>query len=797
MSAMAPPAAAAAVAATRISQRILQYNAASVGVAAARKQIQQLDEEAVMILERKEQAKQRLDSEMRVRQERLGDWSYHGAWLAAHLQWQADTRAALRKQVTPESACHFWMSPLKLLTFRERTSASATVVGFAQLAADSQLLDQIVEEDREAFDRVSLKISFPPRCPTVEERQRMTMADHQRMTREHLENTLAFEREVIMHAFAQILDNLWCPHVVAPLADWHCMRDGGLDISLGQSRAHTLYQNAIHSLTTDSTLDIKIDPKRAGTHTLVMERGTCSLGQLFQKLLAPEAAPITDQEWYGLFFQCYYTLACLYRMGIRGNDSHCDNWLVRILSAPEDLYYLIPLAVEPTSPTLVHLRTRYIIKSFDYDRASAYFPHVHRNLGLDFRWCAAAGECSGMYSNDDTAGFTLNAIYRIFKYGYDKKENEWHNEYAEERMNTIIFALSSEKIFERFVLRKRPNELTQLWPHKARQLMAQLSAPSNNNNNNRQEKEEAAEYRDMLAAIKSPEDAMRAMIEHEMVTVEPPGTLLPADYALPRPFSLPPQKIIRLSQPKLITLGKHEHTLYATTPPLELMSTTLSARELTLNDFEAAVKGVGDLYWTRTFATWQAELEEDRLETPWRWQQAAAELWTHIAHSNPPKPFPSLRDQRALLVACLTLTCPMFVGMTSDARNQLRIMLAHSQQPLQVERIIAAESFIWSFFDEQLPVDVPGLYDEEEEEEEEYIERDYDFDEYDDDDDEEDEQQSEPQPHVNHVVETYTTPLLPRPAASQDFPPSPPPAPFKHRPTFAPTLLLPSRNMKK
>jgi len=627
------------------------------------------------------------------------NWTYQGAWLAAHLHWQFSTREDLKREATPESACRFALSPLKTVEFREHTSSSATITGFAQIPAHQELLEAVLPEDRDAFDRVSLKISFP--------RYSVDSASD-------LDGMLDFEREVIYTTFSQLLDNLWCPHVVAPLVDWHC-RAHRLHVSDDATdRTEVLFESVLRKMEREhasSPSPINVN-KQGGAHTLVMERGTDVFSSLLRSMnpswtpgvqripgatMSPPTTRLSDDEFYGLFFQCYYALSCFARLGIRHNDLHMRNILYRKLAAPEDLYYEVHMGGAGTPPRLFHLRTRYILKFFDMDHGSVYAPHVQRNTALDMYFCERAGECSGLYSVGDVAGFTLGALYMLATGASPDKGRHWHDPVMRTRIANLTDAVFYSPAFTRFGWNRRSREDSHHWRYEATQLSQQADL---DDTTTRQA------YERMLDnTSKTAEECMSALFTHGLLRFEPAGARPPSSYPVPKPFHLPPQVVIHLRRPRLTSLAPDEISRYRKKgavkylPALEPDGLALD-RERMSNIIEFT----HNMHWNRAFSRWRQELVEDRVPSSrWEWPDAAYTLWLAF---QPDRVKPSVRE--CLFRSCLTLTCPMFYGMSREFRRFFRAEVGGAK--FSEDDMIAAESCIWEKFAGRLPVKIPFLY---------------------------------------------------------------------------------------
>src|SRR5207253_2919906 len=98
---------------------------------------------------------------------------------------------------------------------------------------------------------------------------------------------------------------------------------------------------------------------------------------LFEQISDGYALEFTENDFVCILTQLYWTLCCFERFGISHNDLHLENILLKIISKPEVLSFLFE-EIDHTW-TLVRLQTRYLVKIYDMDQASATFPGVSRN----------------------------------------------------------------------------------------------------------------------------------------------------------------------------------------------------------------------------------------------------------------------------------------------------------------------------------------------------------------------------------------------------------------------------------
>jgi hypothetical protein len=123
------------------------------------------------------------------------------------------------------------------------------------------------------------------------------------------------------------------------------------------------------------------------------------------------------EEFLSLIFQIYYTLLCFNRVLLRHNDIHLDNILIEELPEKMSIYFEVPKI------GIVKIKTKFLVKIYDYDRSSAINSKVERNSLLDFLVCELVGTCNKFNPKFDTFKITMD-LKHILSFEEDsRREN--------------------------------------------------------------------------------------------------------------------------------------------------------------------------------------------------------------------------------------------------------------------------------------------------------------------------------------------------------------------------------------
>lgn len=106
-------------------------------------------------------------------------------------------------------------------------------------------------------------------------------------------------------------------------------------------------------------------------HMLVVESGS---GKSLSALLKEEIIlPDQMRDLQNIVFQVMYTLHQMYLIGVKHNDLHIGNVWIRTLNKPIDIHYYHKNPTNDDQYAHVHIRTKYVVKLYDFDRSTFYY----------------------------------------------------------------------------------------------------------------------------------------------------------------------------------------------------------------------------------------------------------------------------------------------------------------------------------------------------------------------------------------------------------------------------------------
>ncbi len=149
---------------------------------------------------------------------------------------------------------------------------------------------------------------------------------------------------------------------------------------------------------------------------------------------------INDNELFGVVFQILWTLKCFSLVGLIHHDLHLDNIRIEYIPKGIELLYYLPTIVSKNSGKIVKIKTKYVVKIFDFDRATKFETKANnftkKNVSLE-EYCKKYCVCNDKYSN-----FDLYTILYILKLeSENKKLRNWCSKYLKNfKLDTKIKA---------------------------------------------------------------------------------------------------------------------------------------------------------------------------------------------------------------------------------------------------------------------------------------------------------------------------------------------------------------------
>jgi len=218
----------------------------------------------------------------------------------------------------------------------------------------------------------------------------------------------------------------------------------------------------------------------------------------------------------------------------------------------------------------------------------------------------------------------------------------------------------------------------------------------------------------IVGFAKRPAECLRELVDRRKVVVGDARAL--ETYAMGQAYSLPPQIVPALGKPRIQMLGSAH---YGNGKVKKLPASSSSMTRYEQKTFKDVYVGVtmllpdqdsstfrGLSQWHQIFGIWERELKEDRV--PMEWDNSAFQLVEAFNHTSSRFPA-SASARKALVCACLSLTCPMYYGLDVRLRGLLREALAG--EATTGAEVLQAEKLLWSSFQDELPVEIPLLYD--------------------------------------------------------------------------------------
>jgi serine/threonine protein kinase len=592
--------------------------------------------------------------------------SYNGEYIANYQQWRKTIVAELQSASTVDEI-------LAILTnlewFDRKSSTSSTIILFSTAHSKNQeqnfpFLNSLSDVDRKDFASVAIKVSFEPTKDNA------------------LATTLETERAIVRELFTLMYEHNYCNNITAYLG-WKTIDPR--QVMLHSFQPH--YADHEISLESASSSIFKSGYKPEIAHFLVLEYGNGgSLDDLFAdhhdfKKYIPE------NELVCILTQLYWTLSVFYRLGLRHNDLHLGNIILKALTKAETFTYVIDEDAGEKSAESLTLMTKYLVKIYDCDRASVYFPGVPRNTQLDVSLCPQRMDCNGIPNKDDVAW--LN--FRIASFLQKHKEHYpsiWKFLMAtlggEDNYNSV-FSVIWSKGWD--TVMKKKNLLTRI--HEDSKLQQ---------------------------SILNPFQCMKFVWSHFHIpitkNVDVSATMKKANY-----FHLPKQIVLKTDYPEKSFL-RSDHYQNVTTPfPLNKLFSTVN-RKLSPVSLEEFRKHLYFLEFENNesktskedgimLQLWVNELKMDHNEgeiKKFDWANAAWDLYMKF-HSE----FLQYTEHKQFINATFMLTCPMYYGLTRLMEKQILNDLnnAEPENPTIVKRM---ELLIWNRFNNVLPVQIPLLY---------------------------------------------------------------------------------------
>ena len=605
-------------------------------------------------------------------------------------------------------------SYLQNIRIHFKESASDTVVIFGHVR-DPPVVE-IEGADLKELQNVTLKVSFP--------------------SIQSYANNLVVERQIIGHVFRELLSNQHSPNVIAfyrdlfaptrlsmggpentqvvPILNRYCAKTGKSE----RKTLQAVYDQEVNKLLHPPRCQVERQQRSIQTdaqcHILMMEYvSTGSLGELFDVIWQSPLPQLSESDFVGLFVQVYHVLACFARKGMRHNDLHLDNLLVKVLQRHEELRYWYPVVVdgveqeEAQQQQLRVVQTRFLVKIYDMDRGTIY-DQVNRNMLDDTTFCLLGGECNLPSNKFDVAGFNMCALRALYRAVNNLPQ---FNPHLVNVVNRMIQLLRDQLIVTNNWNQFRATQYPQLW-------LREVEYPRINSM--------------ALVNVKTPIECLNMLAAAFPV----PGTSTATNSSTIPEFRLPAQEKLHLGHPRQEYLGPtYYRDIVAALPPSKWQTNlTGPATELFqkyLNHIAAHSKTSSNNMWAKMVRIWSQELALDAANyipptaseqyvPVASWTEAAASLWVSYTMKNRGKTY----TNPAALLAFLNLSCPMYYGMEDAVRREfinnwdaLARSSPHSPAAAVIavdanawKTVLSYELSIWNTLGTILPINIFQLY---------------------------------------------------------------------------------------
>lgn len=289
------------------------------------------------------------------------------AFLAYEKEWGRKVQDQFNEGVCDISKL---ITNIKVLTPQEKGSQSYSII------VTGNTMPTEVERKLGFSSNIVLKISFP--------------------NRDSRENGLQVEEQIYRVVTSMLLEQNHTPCLVRYLGT-------ATTESYKTLKLPSKYNSIIDKFITSSSASINTDKPPIILCTEM------SHGQTLYSWLHTKDR--NHQDIVMVMFQVFYTLNCFERVNLYHNDLHGGNIFVEEMPFPITMYFKI-------LGGYIRVITKYIPKIYDYDNASAFYPGVERNVGLDGYFCPKYSMCNFPPRMRDTYYTLLSFFSQTLDHSY-------------------------------------------------------------------------------------------------------------------------------------------------------------------------------------------------------------------------------------------------------------------------------------------------------------------------------------------------------------------------------------------
>jgi len=212
-------------------------------------------------------------------------------------------------------------------------------------------------------------------------------------------NSLAVEVAIYKNIITKLVNDRNTPNLMSYLGSYNCYNLLKFKVPELQAK----FNNELNNIGRERKYSLD------RSTLLFLER---SNGVTFEEWITKSTH--TENELLSIIFQVMYTLLCFKYVGLQHNDLHFQNIFIEDMGKERTLFY------SRGSSEVVALKTRYLVKIFDFDRGSCLHPAVPTNLELDFSYCKEYGTCDISDPKFDSFQF-IATLYQFYLINFSRQ----------------------------------------------------------------------------------------------------------------------------------------------------------------------------------------------------------------------------------------------------------------------------------------------------------------------------------------------------------------------------------------
>jgi len=372
----------------------------------------------------------------------------------------------------------------------------------------------------------------------------------------------------------------------------------------------------------------------------------------------------SEQDLLAILIQIYWFLACAELVGLKHNDLHANNILIYKSLKIETFSFIL-------DEVKYSIQSSYIVKIFDFDRATIYFPGVERTTSNDEQYCLRYGQCNGRIGNTDIAGFNL-----VFLSMLQLDVDLTIYDSIVERISDFIFVKClNQDIYDKY------EEYGVMWMKEA-------------------------EKQNDLKNIQYMNNKSAKLI---LLLLLQEFHILPDDNNNKTYFTLPNAVYIKTAYPLKSMMLYNEENVEEKEVDWTHNLNNINKIQKIPDNFDKIINVSSTNYvdaWNIIFTEiWYTELDQQLFI----WSKTSIQLYKLFGEKTGYYPL-----EEHFWIACIFLSCPMYYSLNKLAKyTLLSSRFKYKQQEnaeYNVKQIFFWERIIWKVFNNQLPIILPILY---------------------------------------------------------------------------------------